>query len=51
MAEKQYIWGTGRRKSSIARVRIKKGLGKIMVNNKDLDTYFPVDRERGMVGF
>lgn len=49
MAEKQYIWGTGRRKSSIARVRIKKGLGKIMVNNKDLDTYFPVDRERGMV--
>ncbi|MCF6155664.1 MAG: 30S ribosomal protein S9 [Candidatus Brocadia sp.] len=49
MAEEQYIWGTGRRKSSIARVRIKKGLGKILVNNKDLDTYFPIDRERGMV--
>lgn len=49
MAEEQYVWGTGRRKSSIARVRIKKGLGKIVVNNKELDTYFPIDRERGMV--
>ena len=51
MAEEQYIWGTGRRKSSIARVRIKKGIGKIMINEKDLDSYFPIDRERGMVQF
>ena len=49
MAGEQYIWGTGRRKTSIARVRIKKGNGKILVNDKDLDSYFPVDRERGMV--
>ncbi|MBI5677618.1 MAG: 30S ribosomal protein S9, partial [Planctomycetes bacterium] len=34
MAGEQYIWGTGRRKTSIARVRIKKGNGKILVNDK-----------------
>ncbi len=49
MAEAHGIWGTGRRKSSIARVRIKKGNGKILINGKDLDSYFPIDRERGMV--
>ncbi len=49
MAAEQYIWGTGRRKTSIARVRIKKGNGKIIVNDKELDSYFPIDRERGMV--
>ena len=49
MAGEQYIWGTGRRKTSIARVRIKKGIGKILVNDKELDSYFPLDRERGMV--
>ena len=49
MAGEQYIWGTGRRKTSIARVRIKKGNGKILVNDKDLDSYFTIDRERGMV--
>ncbi|BBO17591.1 30S ribosomal protein S9 [Candidatus Brocadia pituitae] len=51
MAVEQYYWGTGRRKSSVARVRIKKGTGKIMVNDKDLDTYFPIDRDRGVVQF
>ena len=49
MAEEQYMWGTGRRKTSIARVRIKKGNGKFLVNNKDMDSYFTLDRERGMV--
>ena len=49
MAVEQYIWGTGRRKTSIARVRLKKGNGKITVNNKELDSYFPIDRDRGMV--
>ena len=47
MAVEQYIWGTGRRKTSIARVRLKKGNGKITVNNKELDSYFPIDRDRG----
>ena len=38
---KEYIWGTGRRKSSVARVRIKEGSGKIIVNKKPLENYFP----------
>ena len=35
-----YNYGTGRRKSSVARVFIKKGTGKIEVNGKPLDQYF-----------
>jgi small subunit ribosomal protein S9 len=35
-----FYWGTGRRKSSVARVRIKPGSGKIIVNKKELDEYF-----------
>lgn len=49
MTEEQCIWGTGRRKTSVARVRIRKGAGKITVNDKDLDEYFTIDRERGLV--
>ena len=48
MTEIQYS-NTGKRKTSIARVRLKKGNGKITVNNKELDSYFPIDRDRGMV--
>ena len=33
--------GTGRRKSSVARVRVKAGSGKIMINGKELEVYFP----------
>ena len=32
--------GTGRRKSSVARVFIKKGTGKITVNDRDIQTFF-----------
>ena len=39
---KQYI-GTGRRKSAVARVRLIPGTGKITVNKKDLDDYFPME--------
>ncbi|MDD6177649.1 MAG: 30S ribosomal protein S9 [Succinivibrionaceae bacterium] len=39
MAENQY-YGTGRRKSSTARVFIKQGTGKISINNRALDVYF-----------
>ena len=35
-----YHYGTGRRKSSIARVFMKKGTGQIIVNNTPLDEYF-----------
>jgi small subunit ribosomal protein S9 len=36
-----FIWGTGRRKSSVARVRLKYGGGKITVNGKDYKAFFP----------
>src|SRR5215203_5032950 len=40
MAETLYI-GTGRRKTAVARVRILPGDGKIIVNGRDVDEYFP----------
>lgn len=42
MAQVQY-YGTGRRKKSIAKVRLIPGEGKITINNKDLDVYFGMD--------
>ena len=36
-----YIWGTGRRKSAVARVRIRPGTGVIRVNGRDVEDYFP----------
>ena len=36
-------YGTGRRKSSIARVRLVEGSGKITVNGKDLDEFFGLE--------
>ena len=41
----KYNYGTGRRKSSVARVFMKSGTGKIVVNDKPLDVYF--SRETG----
>lgn len=35
-----YIWGTGRRKTSVARVRLKKGTGLVEVNGVQLHSYF-----------
>ena len=45
MAKKDNIvyYGTGRRKSSIARVRVVEGSGKITVNGEDLDKFFGLD--------
>jgi len=40
MVEQNIIWATGRRKQSIARVRILSGNGEIQINNKPLDEYF-----------
>ena len=42
MAKTQY-YGTGRRKSSVARVRLVPGTGNITVNNKPLDDYLALD--------
>ena len=41
MAEKKVYTGTGHRKSSIARVRMTSGKGKLTVNGKDVNEYFP----------
>ena len=35
--------GTGRRKSSVARVRLVEGTGKITINGKDIEEYFDLD--------
>jgi len=37
----EYINAIGRRKSSVARVYLKEGTGKITINKKDLEVYFP----------
>lgn len=41
-----YWWGTGRRKTSVARVRIRPGNGKLMVNKREVDDYFKRDQDR-----
>ena len=41
-----YWWGTGRRKTSVARVRIRPGSGKFLVNKRELDDYFHRDQDR-----
>ena len=38
-----FFYGTGRRKSSVARVRLYKGTGKIVINNREIDDYFGLD--------
>ena len=43
MAEKIYFCGTGRRKNSIARVRITEGTGKITINGKDIEEFFGME--------
>ncbi len=38
-----YYYGTGRRKSSVARVRVYEGTGKITINDRDIDDYFGLE--------
>ncbi len=45
----QYYYGTGRRKSSTARVFLKRGSGKITVNGRPLDEYFGRETARMIV--
>lgn len=40
---KPYFYGTGRRKSSVARVRVYNGGGKITINGRDIDDYFGLE--------
>lgn len=48
MASVQYI-GTGRRKKSIARVRLVPGNGKVIINKRDSETYFGLETLRMIV--
>ncbi len=40
---KSYFYGTGRRKSSVARVPVYNGTGKITINDRDIDDYFGLE--------
>ena len=44
-----FFWGTGRRKSSVARVRMKPGDGKLLINKKELNDYFARQQDREAV--
>ena len=48
MAQVQYL-GTGRRKSSVARVRLVPGEGKIVINNRDVEDYVPFETLREVI--
>jgi len=43
------IWGTGRRKSAIARVRLMPGNGKILINKREVNDYFTEEKDRASV--
>ena len=48
-AEKKFIYATGKRKSSIARVRITAGTGKVTINNKDLSEFYSLETLKAVV--
>jgi small subunit ribosomal protein S9 len=41
--------GTGRRKSSVARVRLRDGKGKVLINQRSVEEYFPNEQDRNNV--
>ena len=43
MADKTMFYGTGRRKESVARVRLVPGTGVVTINNRDIDDYFGLE--------
>jgi small subunit ribosomal protein S9 len=44
-----YFWGTGRRKTAVARVRLRRGSGRLLVNGRDADDYFLTERARANI--
>lgn len=44
-----YYWGTGRRKTAVARVRLIEGTGKIQINGRELDDYFTEIKDQAAV--
>ena len=49
MAEKTEFYGTGRRKKSIARVRLFPGTGNVTINGRDIDEYFGLETLKTIV--
>ena len=47
--KKIYYLGTGRRKTSVARVRLTEGTGKIVINGRQLTEFFTEDKDRNAV--
>ena len=45
----RYHYGTGRRKKSVARVRLVPGEGRVIINKRDLDDYFSLENLRATV--
>lgn len=43
---RKFIWGVGRRKTAVARVRIAPGSGKIEINGRELNDYLTAERDR-----
>jgi len=43
------VIATGRRKTAVARVRLRKGSGTIVINGRDLAAYFPATKDRALV--
>ena len=41
-----YIWGTGRRKTAVARVRLREGTGRFLVNDLEVDAFLEKARRR-----
>ena len=48
-AKKQHYLGTGRRKTSVARVRLTEGSGQITINGRTVEQYFTEDKDRAAV--
>ena len=49
MAELSKVQATGKRKSAIARVYLRPGSGRILVNRRDFEDYFPLETTRNLV--
>ncbi|MBK8206575.1 MAG: 30S ribosomal protein S9 [Planctomycetes bacterium] len=49
MADNDHTWGLGRRKTAVARVRIRTGTGKITINKRDADEFFVAVMQRNSI--
>ena len=50
MAKKSIIHAVGKRKTGIARAYFKEGTGKIIINGRDFEQYFPLESHSGQAG-